>query len=149
VFRENNLLVQYTSKRPTSCHLLFYFTSYVLNMFRALTLCRRNYFFLILAQPVYKMWIIREPNMWALWIKLHFEEKKNEEYRACLKYSVPTFVEEIYKMLRLEVSFAVRPIYVLLGVKRLIYPSSGACDCVVELPHQSSSYVKTEDLALV
>ena len=33
-------------------------------------------FFLILAHPVYKMWIIQEPNKLALWNKLHFEEKK-------------------------------------------------------------------------
>jgi len=54
------------NERPTSCHLLFYFTSNLLNMFRT-----------------------------------------------------------------------------------LIYPSSGACDCVVELPNQSSCSVKTDDLALV
>ena len=35
-------------------------------------------FFLILAHPVYKMWIIQEPNMLELWNKLHFEEKKTE-----------------------------------------------------------------------
>ena len=35
-------------------------------------------FFLILAHPVYKMWIIQEPNKLALWNKLHFEEKKTE-----------------------------------------------------------------------
>ena len=51
------------------------------------------FFFLILAHPVYKMWIIQKPNKLALWNKLHFEEKKNGEYRACLKYSVPIFVE--------------------------------------------------------
>ena len=33
-------------------------------------------FFFILAQAVYKMWIIQEQNKLALWIKLHFEEKK-------------------------------------------------------------------------
>ena len=33
-------------------------------------------FFLISAHPVYKMWIIQEPNKSALWNKLHFEEKK-------------------------------------------------------------------------
>ena len=33
-------------------------------------------FFLILAHPVYKMWIIREPNTLELWNKLHFEEEK-------------------------------------------------------------------------
>jgi len=43
--------------------------------------------------PVYKMWIIQEPNTLELWNKLHFEEKKNGEYVPCLKYSVPIFVE--------------------------------------------------------
>ena len=33
-------------------------------------------YFLISAHPVYKMWIIQEPNKLALWNKLHFEEKK-------------------------------------------------------------------------
>ena len=41
-----------------------------------LTLWRRNYFFLILVHPVYKMLIIQEPNKLALWNKLQFEEKK-------------------------------------------------------------------------
>ena len=36
------------------------------------------FFFLILAHPVYKMWIIQEPNRLALWNKLHFDEKKTE-----------------------------------------------------------------------
>ena len=44
-----------------------------------LTLWRRNYFFLISAHPVYKMWIIQEPNKLALWNKLRFEEKKKTE----------------------------------------------------------------------
>ena len=35
-------------------------------------------FFLILAQPVYKMWIKQEPNTLELWNKVHFEEKKTE-----------------------------------------------------------------------
>jgi len=35
-------------------------------------------FFLILAHPVYKMWIIQEQNMLELWNKLHFEEKETE-----------------------------------------------------------------------
>ena len=34
-------------------------------------------FFLILAHPVYKMWI-QEPNKLDLWNKLHFEEEKTE-----------------------------------------------------------------------
>jgi len=43
-----------------------------------LTFWRRNYLFLILAHPVYKMWIIREPNMLELWNKLYFEGEKTE-----------------------------------------------------------------------
>ena len=39
--------------------------------------------------------------------------------------------------------------YVLNMFRTLIYPSSRACDCVVELPHRSSCSVKTDDLALV
>ena len=35
-------------------------------------------FFLISAHPVYKMWIIQEPNKLALRNKLHFEEKKKK-----------------------------------------------------------------------
>ena len=35
-------------------------------------------FFFILAHPVYKMWIVQEPNKLELWNKLHFEEKKTE-----------------------------------------------------------------------
>ena len=43
-----------------------------------LTFWGRNYFFLILAHPVYKMWIIQEQNMLELWNKLHFEQEKTE-----------------------------------------------------------------------
>ena len=35
-------------------------------------------FFFISAHPVYKMWIIQEPNKLALWNRLHFEELKTE-----------------------------------------------------------------------
>ena len=81
------------------------------------------------------MWIIQEPKKLALWNKLHFEErKKNGEYRACLKYSVPTFVGEIYKMQRLEVSGAVRLIYRSLGVKGLMATAikmAGKCQWVI------------------
>ena len=45
-----------------------------------LTFLCRNYFFLILAHPVYKMWIIQEPNTLELWNKLHFEEKRRRVY---------------------------------------------------------------------
>ena len=34
--------------------------------------------FLILAHPVYKMWIIQEPNTLEFLNKLHFEEEKTE-----------------------------------------------------------------------
>ena len=43
-----------------------------------LTFWLRNYFFLILAHPVYKIWITQEPNTLELWNKLHFEEEKTE-----------------------------------------------------------------------
>ena len=45
----------------------------------SLTFWRRN-FFLILAHPVYKMWIKQEQNMLELWNKLYFEEKKRRVY---------------------------------------------------------------------
>ena len=43
-----------------------------------LTFWRRNYFLLILAHPVHKMWIIQEPNTLDLWNKLHSEEEKTQ-----------------------------------------------------------------------
>jgi len=37
----------------------------------------------ILAHPVYKIWIMQEPNALELWNKLHSEDKKNENiYRV-------------------------------------------------------------------
>jgi hypothetical protein len=47
------------------------------------------------------------------------KKKKKGDCAACLKYSVRIFVEEIFKMQRLEVSGAVRPIYGSLGFKGL------------------------------
>jgi len=35
-------------------------------------------FFFNFSKPVYKMWIIQQPNMLELWNKLHFGEKKTE-----------------------------------------------------------------------
>jgi hypothetical protein len=35
-------------------------------------------FFLNLSHPVYKVWIIQEPNKLELWNKLHFEQEKTE-----------------------------------------------------------------------
>ena len=37
-----------------------------------------DFFFQILAHPVFKMWVIQKPNKVALWNKRHFEEKKME-----------------------------------------------------------------------
>ena len=37
-------------------------------------------FLFILAHPVYKMWIIQEPNKVELWNKLHFKEKERTVY---------------------------------------------------------------------
>jgi len=41
-----------------------------------INLLESELFFLILAHPVYKMWIVQEPNTLELWNKLHFEEGK-------------------------------------------------------------------------
>ena len=43
------------------------------------------FFFLILAHPVYKMWIIREPNKLELRNKLHFEEEKKRTVYTLFK----------------------------------------------------------------
>ena len=43
-----------------------------------LNLLAPELFFLILANPVYKTWIIQEPNALELWNKLHFEKEKSE-----------------------------------------------------------------------
>jgi len=58
-----------------------------------------------------------------------FSRKKNGEYIPCLKYSVPVFVEQIYKMQSLEVSGAVRPLYESLRVKGLINTRSCNYSC--------------------
>ena len=50
----------------------------------SLTFWRRNYFF-ILAHPVYKMWIIQEPNRFELWNKLHFEEEQKRRVYTMFK----------------------------------------------------------------
>ena len=50
-----------------------------------LTFWCHNYFFLILAHPVYKMWIKQEPNMLELWNKLHFEERKKRRVYTVFK----------------------------------------------------------------
>jgi len=60
---------------------------------RDLTFRRRIFFFLILAHPVYKMWIIQEPNTLELWKKNCILKRKIWEYTSCLKYSVHIFVE--------------------------------------------------------
>ena len=54
---------------------------------RTLTFWRRI-FFLILAHPVYKMWIIQEPNTLELWNKLHFEKKITESIYRVLTFGV-------------------------------------------------------------
>jgi hypothetical protein len=48
------------------------------------------------------MHTIQEPKKIALWNNRHFEEKKNWECAACLKNSVPNFVEKIYKIVFVE-----------------------------------------------
>jgi hypothetical protein len=51
----------------------------------SLTFWCRNYFFLILAHSVYKMWIIQEPNKLELWNKLNLKEKKKRRLYTMFK----------------------------------------------------------------
>ena len=67
-------------------------------------------FFLILAHPVYKMWIIQETNTLELWNKLHFEvEKKGWVYTVFKIFSTYICWINIWNA-TLEVSGAVRPL---------------------------------------
>ena len=50
----------------------------VAGMTKDINLLEPELFFLILAHPVHKMWIIQEQNMLELWNKLHFEEEKTD-----------------------------------------------------------------------
>jgi hypothetical protein len=90
--KENNIIRATNCKHRiavTLCNLEIWFTwliiviiiSSVIMLRTAyrLTFWRRNYFFFILAHPVYKMWIIREPNTLELWNNLHFEEGEKTE----------------------------------------------------------------------
>ena len=45
-----------------------------------INLLAQELFFLILAHPVYKVWIIQEPNKLELWNKQHLEERKRRVY---------------------------------------------------------------------
>jgi len=47
-----------------------------------------EFFFLILAHPVHKMWTIQEPNTLELWNKLHFEEEKKRRLYTMFKIFV-------------------------------------------------------------
>ena len=67
------------------------------------------------------MWILQELKKIALWNKRHLEGKGNGECAACLKHSVSTFVELIYKTQRLEISCAVRHIFIYLYTYIYIY----------------------------
>ena len=46
--------------------------------FLNVNLLATDFFFQILAHPVFKMWVIQKPNKVALWNKRHFEEEKME-----------------------------------------------------------------------
>ena len=60
----------------TAIRLNSYFISHMARKKLINPLAPELFFFLILAHPVHKMWIIQEPNKLALWNKLHFEDKK-------------------------------------------------------------------------
>jgi hypothetical protein len=58
--------------------ILLVFRSYNNYDLQPINLLEPELFFLILAHPVHKMWIIQEPNMLQLWNNLHFEEGKTD-----------------------------------------------------------------------
>jgi len=63
------------------------------NQFYIINLLEPELLFLILAHPVYKMWIIQEPNSYNYETNCILKRKKRRVYTPCLKYSVPIFVE--------------------------------------------------------
>jgi len=70
--QQNPLAIRYIFYQPAWRH-------YKEDAYRLyLNLLAPELLFLILAHPVYKMWIIQEPNTLELLKKLHFEEKKTE-----------------------------------------------------------------------
>ena len=64
-------------------HVTMDFNTYYLlirNAESRFNLLATDFFFQILAHPVFKMWVIQKPNKVALWNKRHFEEKKRRLY---------------------------------------------------------------------
>jgi len=61
-----------------------------------LTLWRRN-FLLNFSTPVFKMWIIQEPNKVALWNKRHFEEKRRRLCNIFKIFSMYIFLNKYIK----------------------------------------------------
>ena len=53
-------------------------TNEAIQFVKAINLLATDFFFQILAHPVFKMWVLQKPNKVALRNKRHFEEKKME-----------------------------------------------------------------------
>jgi len=62
--------------RQLICPLVIAAALQIISVDLLLTFWRRKYF-LILAHPVYKMWIIQEPNTLELWNKLHLKKTES------------------------------------------------------------------------
>jgi hypothetical protein len=75
---EKSLLHSTATLQPLSTFVGQHLCTNLCTLDHILTFWRRNYFFLILAHPVYKMLIIQEPNTLELRNKLHFEEKNTK-----------------------------------------------------------------------
>ena len=69
-----------------------------------INLLATDFFFQILAHPVFKMWVIQKPNKVALWNKRHFEGKKMEitQHVWNIQYG---YLLNKYKMGHLEDNF--------------------------------------------
>ena len=68
---------------PNGSKALLEFHLYLISSwmrFCYVNLLATDFFFQILAHPVFKMWVIQKPNKVALWNKWHFEEKKCRLY---------------------------------------------------------------------
>ena len=51
---------------------------FVMKADQEINLLATDFFFQILAHPVFKMWVIQKPNKVALWNERHFEGEKME-----------------------------------------------------------------------